>query len=112
MASIAVKALRRASLMGSRLHNSVFSSRNAALPSAVTKSSSAEGSSAATFCSGLSRSVTTTQIGHCLRMASTWQHTVTMDNLNPAIKTMEYAVRGPLVIRATEIEKEIQRVSD
>merc|ERR1719291_1145410 len=40
--------------------------------------------------------------------ASTWQHTVTMDNLNPAIKTMEYAVRGPLVIRATEIEKELQ----
>jgi len=31
-----------------------------------------------------------------------------MDNLNPAIKTMEYAVRGPLVIRATEIEKELQ----
>merc|ERR1712223_2039122 len=41
-------------------------------------------------------------------MASTWQHTVTMDNLNPCIKTMEYAVRGPLVIRATEIEKELQ----
>merc|ERR1719291_210653 len=40
--------------------------------------------------------------------ASTWQHTVTMDNLNPAIKTMEYALRGPLVIRATEIEKELQ----
>merc|ERR1739844_29745 len=59
-----------------------------------------------------SRSVTSAQIGHGLRMvsttASTWQHTVTMDNLNPAIKTMEYAVRGPLVIRATEIEKELQ----
>merc|ERR1711994_233833 len=55
-----------------------------------------------------SRSVTAKQIGHGLRMASTWQHTVTMDNLNPCIKTMEYAVRGPLVIRATEIEKELQ----
>ena len=43
--------------------------------------------------------------------AKTWQHTVTMDNLNPCIKTMEYAVRGPLVIRATEIEKELQNVS-
>jgi len=44
-----------------------------------------------------------------LRMASSrWQHTVTMENLNPCIKTMEYAVRGPLVIRATEIEKELQ----
>ena len=34
--------------------------------------------------------------------------TVTMDNMNPCIKKMEYAVRGPLVIRATAIEKEIQ----
>jgi alanine transaminase len=30
-----------------------------------------------------------------------------IDNMNPCIKRMEYAVRGPLVIRATEIEKEI-----
>ena len=36
--------------------------------------------------------------------------TLTMDSLNPCIKTMEYAVRGPLVIRATEIEKEIEKV--
>merc|ERR1719300_139755 len=28
--------------------------------------------------------------------------------MNPCIKKMEYAVRGPLVIRATAIEKEIQ----
>ncbi|XP_021957727.1 alanine aminotransferase 2-like isoform X2 [Folsomia candida] len=33
--------------------------------------------------------------------------TITLDNMNPNIKTMEYAVRGPLVIRATEIEKEL-----
>ena len=33
--------------------------------------------------------------------------TVTMDNMNPCIKKMEYAVRGPLVIRATAIEKVI-----
>ena len=38
-------------------------------------------------------------------------HTLTMDSLNPCIKSMEYAVRGPLVIRATEIEKELQSVS-
>ena len=44
-------------------------------------------------------------------MAARWQHTVTMENLNPCIKTMEYAVRGPLVIRATEIEKELESVS-
>ena len=37
--------------------------------------------------------------------------TITLDNMNPCLKKMEYAVRGPLVIRATEIEKEIQKVS-
>lgn len=41
-------------------------------------------------------------------MAST--KCVTLDNLNPCIKVMEYAVRGPLVIRATEIEKELEQV--
>merc|ERR1712088_913972 len=34
--------------------------------------------------------------------------TITLENMNPCVKEMEYAVRGPLVIRATEIEKEIQ----
>ena len=38
--------------------------------------------------------------------------TITIDNMNPCVKKMEYAVRGPLVIRATEIEKEIQNVSN
>ena len=37
--------------------------------------------------------------------------TITLENMNPCVKKMEYAVRGPLVIRATEIEKEIQNVS-
>ena len=32
-------------------------------------------------------------------------HTLLLENMNPCIKKMEYAVRGPLVIRATEIEK-------
>ncbi|XP_014248318.1 alanine aminotransferase 1 [Cimex lectularius] len=35
--------------------------------------------------------------------------TLTLDNLNPCIKVMEYAVRGPLVIRASEIEKELKQ---
>jgi len=34
--------------------------------------------------------------------------TLTLDNLNPCIARMQYAVRGPLVIRATEIEKELK----
>ncbi|BET03250.1 Alanine aminotransferase [Nesidiocoris tenuis] len=32
---------------------------------------------------------------------------LTLDNMNPNIKVMEYAVRGPLVIRASAIEKEL-----
>jgi len=37
-----------------------------------------------------------------------WEPTLKIDNMNPCVKKMEYAVRGPLVIRANEIEKEIQ----
>lgn len=36
---------------------------------------------------------------------------LTMDNLNPNIKLMEYAVRGPIVARAAEIEKELEKVT-
>lgn len=32
---------------------------------------------------------------------------ITIDNMNPDVKKLEYAVRGPLVIRATAIEKEL-----
>jgi hypothetical protein len=50
-----------------------------------------------------------------VRMASTQggcadNRCLTIDNMNPCVKTMEYAVRGPLVIRATEVEKELQQV--
>ena len=43
----------------------------------------------------------------CTSNMSSSATTVTMDNMNPCIKKMEYAVRGPLVIRATAIEKVI-----
>jgi len=33
-----------------------------------------------------------------------------MDTLNPNVRAMEYAVRGPVVIRAAAIEKELQKV--
>lgn len=36
--------------------------------------------------------------------------TLTLDNMNPHVKIMEYAVRGPLLIRAGEIEKELEKV--
>ena len=45
-----------------------------------------------------------------LAMESATMPSVTLKNMNPAIKKMEYAVRGPLVIRATAIEKELEKV--
>ncbi|CAH1398730.1 unnamed protein product [Nezara viridula] len=33
---------------------------------------------------------------------------LTLENMNPCLKEMEYAVRGPLFIRAAEIEKELK----
>lgn len=35
-----------------------------------------------------------------------------LDNINPNIKAMQYAPRGPLEIRATELEKELLKVSN
>uniref|UniRef100_A0A914V971 Uncharacterized protein n=1 Tax=Plectus sambesii TaxID=2011161 RepID=A0A914V971_9BILA len=35
------------------------------------------------------------------------QRLLNESNLNPNVKNMEYAVRGPLVIRAVELEKEL-----
>ncbi|XP_045495795.1 alanine aminotransferase 1 [Colias croceus] len=34
---------------------------------------------------------------------------ITMENINPNVVKLEYAVRGPLVIRAAEIEKELEK---
>ena len=39
-----------------------------------------------------------------------YKRCISIDNINPAIKIMEYAVRGPLVIRAAAIEKELEQV--
>lgn len=44
-------------------------------------------------------------------MANEAKKCVTLDNMNEHIKVMEYAVRGPLVIRAREIELELEKVS-
>lgn len=43
-------------------------------------------------------------------MATSTNRTLTLDSLNPNVIKMEYAVRGPLVIRAGEIEKELKQV--
>ncbi|XP_062845654.1 alanine aminotransferase 2 [Trichomycterus rosablanca] len=37
------------------------------------------------------------------------EKTLTMENLNPQVKAVEYAVRGPIVIKAAEIEKYLQQ---
>ncbi|XP_066250824.1 alanine aminotransferase 1 [Euwallacea similis] len=37
------------------------------------------------------------------------KHCLSIDNMNPNIKVLEYAVRGPLVTRAGEIEKELEK---
>lgn len=34
---------------------------------------------------------------------------LTVDNMNPHVKNMEYAVRGPIVIRAGQIEEELRK---
>ncbi len=45
------------------------------------------------------------------RTSSTMADKVLNDQtLNPHVKQMEYAVRGPIVIRAGEIEKEMKQV--
>jgi len=40
--------------------------------------------------------------------SSPQEKVLTMNSLNPNVKAMEYAVRGPIVARAGEIEKELQ----
>lgn len=35
---------------------------------------------------------------------------LTLDNMNPNVKRVEYAVRGPIVQRAVQIEKELREV--
>ncbi|VDK72825.1 unnamed protein product [Cylicostephanus goldi] len=45
------------------------------------------------------------RLSHSLRMSST--KALTVKNINPQVVTMQYAVRGPIVIRAVEIEKEL-----
>lgn len=39
------------------------------------------------------------------------ERVLTMDTMNPNIKRVEYAVRGPIVQRAVQIERELKMVS-
>lgn len=40
-----------------------------------------------------------------------YQKVLTLDTMNPNIKKVEYAVRGPIVVRAGGIRKELEQVS-
>lgn len=35
---------------------------------------------------------------------------LTLDNMNPNVKRVEYAVRGPIVLRAMQLETELKEV--
>lgn len=37
---------------------------------------------------------------------------LTIDTMNAAVKKVEYAVRGPIVQRAVQLEKELKEVSN
>lgn len=39
------------------------------------------------------------------------EKTLTMDTLNPQVKAVEYAVRGPIVTKAGDIERGLQQVT-
>ena len=64
-------------------------------------------------CSSNLSPVLTTQLHRTSKMSqpNRGNKVLTMETLNPNIKLMEYAVRGPIVARAAEIEKELEKVS-
>ncbi|CAG9537598.1 unnamed protein product [Cercopithifilaria johnstoni] len=43
-----------------------------------------------------------------IRLMTSTNRILTLENMNPNLIAMEYAVRGPLVIRASDIEKELE----
>lgn len=46
------------------------------------------------------------------KVSMEYKKILTMENLNSRVIAVEYAVRGPIVIRATEIEDEIKSVEN
>jgi len=49
---------------------------------------------------------------HATGVAPSRTKVLSVDNMNPHVKKMEYAVRGPIVIRAGEIEEELKKVQE
>lgn len=46
-----------------------------------------------------------------VEQTATRARSLTMATLNPQVKAVEYAVRGPIVMKAGDIEREMQQVS-
>ena len=44
--------------------------------------------------------------------AALYQKVLSLDSMNPHIKKVEYAVRGPIVVKAAAIKRELEQVSD
>lgn len=44
-------------------------------------------------------------------MAVEYPYLLTLDNINPNIQKIHHPARGPLLIRAVELEKELKNVS-
>jgi len=46
-------------------------------------------------------------VSTCARKYAAAQQVLTLDSMNPSIKNIEYAVRGPIVIRASQLKQEL-----
>lgn len=47
---------------------------------------------------------------HAVNGGSSPGKVLTLDSMNPNVKRVEYAVRGPIVMRAVQLEKELKEV--
>lgn len=47
---------------------------------------------------------------HAMNGDSSCGKVLTLDNMNPNVKRVEYAVRGPIVLRAMQLETELKEV--
>lgn len=47
---------------------------------------------------------------HAVNGGSSLGKVLTLDSMNPNVKRVEYAVRGPIVMRAVQLEKELKEV--
>lgn len=62
---------------------------------------------------GFSNDIAVAKIGSIRKMsAGSSEKFLQLENINPNFIVMEYAVRGPLVVRAGQIEKELQQVGN